>query len=349
VRENEGIEMKRLFFSSLVAVMSVVFSAGMACATSLSAEEILQQFNVVVLDDATSTSHVDGRAYVGGNLTGGTYVQHPADTPASAYAGLTVGGTASGVTVNSDGAVIEGNLSGSTINSGSTAVFGTASNTNFNGPAYVATTGSGDNFNGGQNASLATGTAATAATSTDFKSALTGLSSQLKNLASTGSYVTFVGTKAIFNAVLLNGVAVFDLTSIDKLLFTMTEFEFNLNGATTVILNSDETTINISANFLGGSAQAIGAKTIWNFYDATDVDITSQFGGSIVAPLADFTNNNNIEGGVYVDTLHQYGEIHEQSFTGEIPSTPVPEPSTMLLLGLGLTGLALVRSRRGKR
>lgn len=344
------VKMKRLFFSSLAGMLSVVFAAGIAFATSLDAQGVLQQFNVVTLGDATSTSHVDGRAYVGGDLSGGIFVQHPADTPTSSYAGLTVGGNASGVMVNNYGAVIEGDLSNSTINSGSAVVFGTASNTNFNGssPSYAATTGSGNNFNGGINSSLKTGTAATAATSTDFKSALTGLSGQLKNMASTGSTVKISGNKATFDAVVLNGVAVFDLTSIDKLLFTMTEFEFNLNGAKTVILNSDEKDITIGANFLADSAKALAATTIWNLYDATKVTINNQFGGNVLAPLADFTNNQNIEGGVYVDTLHQNGEIHLQPFKGDVPSTPVPEPSTMLLLGLGLTGLALVRSRRGK-
>jgi len=115
-------------------------------------------------------------------------------------------------------------------------------------------------------------------------------------------------------------VAVFNLTAIDTTVFSQSQFQFNLNGATTIILNSDETTVNISANFLNGSAQGIGAKTIWNFYKATNVTINNQFGGSILAPLAAFTNNNNIEGSVFVKTITQRGEIHLQTFTGSVPN-----------------------------
>lgn len=335
-----------LLASSLFMVSSPVF------ATSLTAQETLNQFNLVVLGDAKSTSHVDGRSYIGGNLNGGTYVQHPNDTPSSNYAGLTVGGNATGVMVNNLGAVVGGNLTGSTINSGNTVVSGTATNNNFNGPAAVNTIGSGNNFNGGLNPALATGTAATAATSTSFADVLTGLSFQLSGLAGTGSTVTINGSKATFNAVVgSNNVAVFDLTGIDTQLFGLSEFEFNLGSAKTVIFNSDDASATIGANFLGGSAQAIGAKSVWNFYNATSLTINSQFGGSILAPKASFSNMNNIEGGVYVNSLTQYGEIHLQSFTGDVPdvpSSPVPEPATMLLMGSGIAGIFAAARRKKK-
>ncbi|MFA7060844.1 MAG: collagen-binding domain-containing protein, partial [Pedobacter sp.] len=254
-------------------------------------------------------------------LSGGDYVQKPSSTPASDYAGLTVLGNTSDVHVNGLGAVIGGTLNSSTINSGSGVVFGKATWNMFNGPAYVGSSSYRNTFNGGTNASLATGTAATARNSTDFNAVLTNLSTQLSLLSSTGSTVTYVYGKAVFNAVPnSNGVAVFNLTAIDTTVFSKGEFEFKLNGATTVILNSDETTVNISANFLNGCAQSIGAKTLWNFYKATKVTINNQFGGSILAPLATFSNGNNIEGSVFVKTLTQWGEIHLQSFTGSVPN-----------------------------
>jgi choice-of-anchor A domain-containing protein len=282
---------------------------------------VIRQFNLISTGNSVSYSDVDGRSFIGGTLSGGDYVQNSSATPASAYAGLTVLGATNGVHVNGLGGVFGSSLSSSIVNSGIGVVFGAATSDTFNGPAYVGPSSSGNNFNGGINASLATGTAATARNSTDFNAVLTTLSNQLSLLPSTGSTVSFVVGTAVFNAVPdANGVAVFNLTAIDTTVFSQSQFQFNLNGATTVILNSDETTVTIGANFLNGSAQGIGAKTIWNFYKATNVTINNQFGGSILAPLAAFSNYNNIEGSVFVKSITQRGEIHLRTFTGSVPN-----------------------------
>jgi choice-of-anchor A domain-containing protein len=335
--------MKHKVISLVAMVLFFGLSAGIALAQPLTGTQILNQFNLVVQGNATSTSHVDGRAYVGGDLTGGAYVQHPTATPSSSYAGLTVGGIASGVTVNGDGAVVEKNLSNSIINSGNGVVLGTATSSNFNGPSYyIGHDGGGNQLNGTADPGLKTGTAATAATSTDFGSVLTGLSSQLKNLTSNSS-ISINSNTATFNASAgSNGVAVFAVSNTD---LAQGQFTFNLNGAKTVIINCDLSHPVTSANFLGGAATNIGAETIWNFYNATTLSIGAQFGGSVLAPYAAFTNSNNIEGGVYVDSLTQTGEIHLQPFIGNLPPTPTPEPSSLLLLGGGLIGFAGIRKK----
>jgi hypothetical protein len=59
--------------------------------------QTLQQFNAVVLTNAKSDSHIDGRTCIGGSLTGNNspvFDMHPNDVPASNYAGLTVMGMA---------------------------------------------------------------------------------------------------------------------------------------------------------------------------------------------------------------------------------------------------------------
>lgn len=353
--------LSRSLVSTLVLAACGLLPAA-AQATPLSAGEILKQFNTVVLGSATSSSHTDGRTYVGGSLSGGDYVQHINSTPNSSYAGLTVAGAASNVKVNGLGAVVGGGLSNSTVNKGSSVIQGGVSNSNLNGAAYVEGSSSG-NFNGGKLTTPDETMIANlvASTSTNFGSVLGDLSSGLKGLGSTGSSVAFDGNLAIFNAVAnASGVAVFDLTDIDTVLFSKGEFRFNMNGASSVILNTDVKSANISANFLGGSAQQYGGKLLWNFYNATSLTINNQWGGSLLATSAYLTNNQNIEGGVFVNGLDQRGEIHQQAFTGKLggaggapaagaPSSNVPEPGSMALFagGLGVMGLLARRRRAG--
>lgn len=327
------------------ALFALALGAGSAAAaTPLTAEQTLNQFNLVVFGNSVSSSHVHGRAWIGGTVTGGDYELDWTSTPASAYAGLTVGANASSLHVLGNGVVIGGNLTGAEINGGSSVVFGNATSVNFNGPAYVAGSSSA-NFNGGINSALATGPAANAAGSTNFAGLLTGLSTQLSHLTDkSGSSVAVSGNKATFNAVAdANGLAVFNLT--DSVL-NAGEFEFNLGSATTIIINSGATSADITANFLGGSAQTIGAKTLWNFYNATSLS-TYQFGGSILAPLASFTNYNDIEGDVFVDSLTQYGQIHLQPFSGHLPPVPEPETWAMMLGGLAMLGAIARRRMQG--
>ena len=347
---------KTLFPALLVSA----FSAMPAMAAPLTATEILQQFNLVVLDNVQSNSHVDGRSHVGGSVNGGVYASHSSAMTPSAYAGLTVGGAAANLHVNNKGAVVGGSISNFTINSGESVVMGSTANGNFNAKAYVGGAVANVNFNGGgrqgavSDLSAGTQAAAAAASSTNFGQVMDALSDQLSQFASTGSWVSISGNKATFNAVAdANGLAVFDLTLIDTQLFGLGEFQFNLGTASTILFNTDNTDYNFSTNFLGGSAQLLGTKAIWNFYNAESLVINNQFGGVILATDAALINKQNLEGAVIVESLDQRGEIHWQNFGGTLPQPPappsnqVPEPSGLLLLALALIVMAWrLRSRR---
>ncbi|MFM2329727.1 MAG: hypothetical protein RLZZ494_1830 [Pseudomonadota bacterium] len=347
----------RLIATALTSLAMATASAG----TSLTAAEVINQFNLVTLGDATIDSHVDGRSYIGGNLTGNgaVFAMHPNDMPSSSFAGLTVDGSASGLSVTAGGATILGNLSNSNINSGASVITGNASNTNFNGSggSYVYGTKSGVNTNSGTMNATAAAAQVSTAQSTDFASVLESTSDGLQALSSTGSYWTVSGNRVTFTAVAnANGLAVFDLTAVDDTLLRYGEFQFNLGNASTVVFNSDVTSATINANFLNGSAAAIGSKTIWNFYNASNLTFNTQFGGSVLATDATMTNYNNIEGGVFVDRITQRGEIHLQPFKGDLNMalasasvSSVPEPSAWALMAAGVLVLINVGMRRGSR
>lgn len=318
-----------------------LLGAGASQAAPLTAVEVLQQFNLVSLGDVTTTSHVDGRSFIGGNLNGQNAVMgmHPGRAPASAYSALTVMGNVQATQVTAGGMTTLGNVNGVIVNNGATAIAGNASHSNFNGSggAYIGGTLSHVNRNSG---SLSASTASAmfdTATSTDFSRVLNGASEQLRALSSTGSSWTVNGNRVTFHAVAdAQGVAVFDLRGADALL-GLAEFDFDLGLATSVILNSDIDSATIAANFVGSGAQSIAPKVIWNFYNATNLTINRQFGGSILATDALLTTRGNIEGGVFVNGLKQYEEIHLGAYTGVLPPQPLPVPGT---LGLVLAAAA---------
>lgn len=334
-------------------------------ASAVNQQEIFEQFNVVTLGNMKSTSHVDGRTYVTGSLTGSGAVlgMHPQDIRASDYAAVTVRGQGvtageaalSGSIVTDNGAVVYGNVVNSEVQKGHSAIYGDSTSTNYvgSGSVYIQGKTSGGNVNVTTLGSVQPGSVqavnSAAATSTDMGKVLTNLSTAMKSYAPSGGSVDIVGNRATFNAkVNSQGTAVFDLTSVQDDLFNagnVSEFTFNFNGATTVYMNSSLTSAHINENFLGGSALGASKNVIWNFYKATDIVVDAQFGGSILAVNANLINNANIEGGVYVNNLDSRAEIHINQFIGAVPE---PETYAMLMAGLGLVGFMARRRKRAK-
>ncbi|WP_229259837.1 choice-of-anchor A family protein [Duganella aquatilis] len=358
--------MARVFPMTALALAALyVTNVQAATPAPLTATQMLQQFNLVVSKDLTSTSHVQGRTFVGGDAVAQDFVQKPAQVAASNYAGVTVLGNMSGnnndAHVDALGLYVGGSTNKVIVNKGDAYIGGSATGGGFSDNTWVNGTATDVNQNGAFHASSSnrninnplaaeTSTMLTnkaAATSTNFGQVMTGLSTQLSALKgtkdasvsiddATHSKVTFTGTA---NS---SGLLVFDLTgATDGNIFSsnITDFYFNLTGATTVIFNTDDKNLTLNANFQ--NAESNGSKFIWNFAGAQSVTVGRTFGGQVLVADGTFSNINgaNVEGGVYAKNVNEYGQIHIQAFSGAIPAA-VPEPETyaMLLAGLGIVG-----------
>lgn len=339
-------------------------SAAQAAFAPLTGQQVLQEFNLVALSGGSSGTHVHGRGWIGGNFvgTGGAEFANDSPIPVSNYAALTVMGSASNLTINNNGSaavgvVASGNLGSVTVNNGGGVVQGATNGVSFNGGsggAYVAGSATATNFNSGRVTNLAGDaklqSALDAASSTSMSAVLNGLSSQLAALSATSS-VNLQGSKAVFTAVAdASGRAVFNLNgSFGAQVLGAGEFEFNLGNASTVIFNSDLSSVVVGANFLGGSASGkLANAAVWNFNKATSVTINSNFGGGILATQAAFRNSADIEGSVIVDSLNGSGaQVHLYNFSGNLATVnSVPEPASLALVVAGLAGAAWSRRRR---
>ncbi|NYE63718.1 choice-of-anchor A domain-containing protein [Duganella sp. 1224] len=340
---------------ALTSIAAAAMVASSAHAAPLTAKEVLEQFNVVTLGSATVGSHIDGRTYVGGSLSGQNAVltMKPSNLPTSDYAGLTVRGSLSNVQVTGGGVVVYGDVSNSTVNNGNAVVYGASANSSYvgSGSHYIAGAVSGGNVNTTKvDAAHFTADMTTnvnAAQSTDMSAVLRDFSAYVSTWKSTGSTVAFSNDDhtVTFNAkAASNGVAVFDLTTLDSKIFSSstTDFVFNMNGATSAVLNTNDSVLNLSANF---NRTDLGNKLLWNFAGATSVTFNRTFDGQILAVDGTFSNQGgaNVEGGVYAKGLIQGGEIHQQSYIGSVPE---PETYAMLLGGLGLMGFMARRRQK---
>jgi len=351
------IAVRRQFFSAFCAIGAA--SVGIVSpAAAVTATQLLNDYNLIVFGNLTSTSEVDGKTYVGGNVTGGNYDIHNVNQ-GSGKSALTVGGNLSGnVNVNGSGVAIGGNLATSNYNgNGGGNVYigqswtGSANfNQNGSGNVYLGGTKTGSgNVNGGtlnqnQSSSSFTSNLPSLATTTAIQNSLTSYSASLTGL-NTNSFITVSAGKATFNAAPnASGLAVFNITNAASFFSGLTEILFSLNNATEVIINvsgAGAGTLDIAANFLNGIAPSLATTTLWNFTDATSIDFERQFGGDILAVYAAVTLNGNEEGTLVANSLIQKAEVHYDGANPNLPSlTPTPLPGALPMFGTAALCLA---------
>lgn len=300
-------------------VRFLALSAGVASLSIAARGGVFSSYNLFVTGGLQNNSQdIEGRAMIGGNLTGGAPTVGTRLTPASDYVGQSV-------------LVVGGNINVSQINlqAGNLVRQGSRSG--------------GLNFNGVQQTEIVTNVSSlvSAATSEIF-----GTSSFMHTLAanSTASFPSGQPGPVTFNATPSgpDNLAVFNVSAAN--IFNnnlIQQYNLNLGGASSIIINVSGTTVNVNnGNFTGNWATAFArSHVIWNFYEATNIVIDRNFDGAILAPLAHISNSTAIDGSVYAASFTQSGEVHLPLYGGYVPA-----PGAAAFFGV--CGTILARRRR---
>ena len=359
-------------------------TAGVAAAEPLPAAEngaainagldAMREFNLIALKDLKSSSSVQGRTFVGGDLSGsssnyltgagqsgGTALTVVGDITGGAKnisngGSVVVGGNLdSGANLNGGGsAYVEGDVKKVNAGSGSVYAGGDVEQTNaahiYHGGAVKNSNGvkhAGDQSQDGLQESLE-------AIAADYAAHLSATSAFFAGLDATHVVATPDNQNVIFDAGEGSGVAVFSISDIESLLTGRSNLKFSeptFYDLVIVNVAGSDVTLPGSINF--NVATGLGAKVIWNFYEATTVNFGSKnWYGSVLAPNADLKFNNFIEGSVVARNVLQNGDIRLGFSGGDVSvsafaTNAVPEPTTwvMMILGFGAIGHVLRRRR----
>jgi len=315
-----------------------------------SALRAMETTNLIVTGNASLSSDVEGKAYIGGDLSGGgTFGLKRAGKSALASSlarTLTVGGNMSAnININNDAKfsnldiAIGGNSTGTlTINAGSATtsvqVGGTfnAQNlhaTNYNGSLQArygktaANVDSGDAPYVKKDSTLASGgihdlKAQIQAETTNLVTNMATLSSVLGALTPnvTLNSADFNNIKFNFDNVGASSYAVLDISSsmLSGTGFSLESFANASNGKT-LIINVSGTSVNFSAGQLGDWSNT-QQNIIWNFTDATSLTVNKAIYGSVLAPKATVTGSQQLNGSIVAKVFNYQGEVHLGTFNG---------------------------------
>lgn len=172
---------------------------------------------------------------------------------------------------------------------------------------------------------------------------LTALSDKLDLEANTGTVSNVYGTVKLDATG--QELAIFDISAADAAKNLLLS---GLSSTATVIINISGEIVNFGfhgyTNFEGAAN-----RILFNLPDATSITLSSGIYGSLLAPLASVQHEwGVINGQVVVGNWYSSVQVNDKPFGGDMPHVANPEPGTMLLMGLGVAGLAFM-SRRARK
>lgn len=299
-----------------------------------------QNYNVIVFNDLSTESNIYGRTFIGNNLLGGNSGDYGNQLPSTISASdrtLVVGGdilsSSSGIQVQRGSVYVDGSVNRS-INFN-----GTDSNGNHGtivaDHSIDASTSSIRGYSIAQSEALH---ALIADSTVSFPTA----SSQPSN-------IVFTATPGS------DGLAVFNVNASD--IFSNSKAQsilLNAPASTNIVINVAGTSIDFNQGNFGGDflTDFNQGHVLWNFYEATSININRNFNGGILAPYATVTNYSSIDGIVVANNLYAHAQVHTPvsmdptAYSGYTDPAAVPEPGSAIFLLAAGGLLFIMRNRR---
>ena len=268
------------------------FQIDVAGASDFDVEATLSTFNLVT-NQYSGNQEVEGRTYIGSTVQGvtGQFGYDPAQDGAD-FAEL----------------YIDGNLQNATINltpGDEARISGTASNANVNNGTLVenATDLPAFDFQVFRDQSA-------------FLASLTGEPADLsdQNNKRLGGAANAIASEALFGP----NTRIVEVTLQD---LQTGGYSVDLSQVDTVIINVSGTSGTFQMNPLGGTGFA--GNVLWNFYEATNINVNAVIAGHVLAPYARMTGfAGSSEGTVIADEVQlTNGELHQQPWLGQVPAS----------------------------
>ncbi len=288
--------------------------AVVACIAGSAEASILSDWNLIVRNDLTSSSEVDGSALIGGDLMG---------TSNYTVQGVTAS-TGDGIAIAGD--IVSGNIQ---INNGGNLRIG---------GSVLSTV----NLNGG---GVQINDPGVGAIVTNAFNQVNAISSYLAGLTPNGTLDGAGNMNAVPTLIGGQLVAVYSITQAQ--INSLGQLNLNFGSAESVIINFTPDGSGLAdfiapPNFVGDLGnQMRSSRILWNIPGASDVQTNNNFNGALLAPNADLrVLGGGINGSVVVDSISQQdAEIRRFTYDGFVPA---PGTGAMALVG----GLMAARRRR---